>query len=589
MTTAVGPSGASDPEGAQGGLGRGPAGTPPDRPSTELTPPRHRRGKHRRSLIGRRRWPRRALIVANIFTALAILGAGSAYGYVQWRLGQIKRIPVARASGSGQECAEQAHGRCRAALHDARDRLGHAQHQRRRPRSAVRPPSRANDPTASSWCGSHPKTRSLALLSIPRDTLVPIPGYGTTRINTAFNSGTPSLLVSVLDQDFGIQVNHVAVFNFDTFEAVADAVGGVEQYFPTPARDILSTLNIPAAGCYNLSGAQALAFVRSREYQYYLDGQWQYQLFPESDLARIQRQQAFFKALARKAKQVAPTNPIALNDVIAGVTKNLTVDSSFSNSLLLSLAQDFRSANLSTIPSYTYPTQNSVAVPGALDPETQQGAAVIQQWLNVGQTPPPPPKAATPARAPSHDQSGVGQDRGVQRQRCRWAGCSGRPGSVSARLPTPPCRGTSRTSGWLPPRLSTRRTPSPRPPTPGPAGRRGDAGRGLQPCPHRLQPRGRHRPELQWRCGRAPRLGQPGHHPAAPRPRPSPVPPMPEPDGQPGFLLGLRRGLHSAGALSRADAADLRGVSQAGPGSALQPTAIQTGSGRRPPLGCCCG
>ena len=37
---------------------------------------------------------------------------------------------------------------------------------------------------------------------------------------------------AVLDQDFGIQINHVAVFNFDTFEAVADAVGGVEQYFP---------------------------------------------------------------------------------------------------------------------------------------------------------------------------------------------------------------------------------------------------------------------------------------------------------------------------------------------------------------------
>ena len=143
-----------------------------------------------------------------------------------------------------------------------------------------------------------------------------------------------------------------------------------------------------------------MAFVRSREYQYYLDGQWQYQLYPESDLARIQRQQAFVKALARKAKQVAPTNPIALNNIIAGVTKNLIVDSSFSNSLLLSLAQDFRSANLSTIPSYTYPTVNSVAVPGALDPQTQAGAAVIQQWLNVGQPPAPPAQAAasqTPA------------------------------------------------------------------------------------------------------------------------------------------------------------------------------------------------
>jgi polyisoprenyl-teichoic acid--peptidoglycan teichoic acid transferase len=244
-----------------------------------------------------------------------------------------------------------------------------------------------------------PKTKSLAILSIPRDTIEPIPGYGTTRINTAFNTGSPSLLVTVLSQDFGIDVNHVAIFNFDTFRAVADAVGGVEQYFPTPAKDDFSLLSIPSAGCYNLTGDQALAFVRSREYEYYLNGQWNYQLFPESDLARIQRQQSFFKDLVKKAKQVAPTNPFTLNSVISGVTKNLTLDSTFSNSLLLSLAEDFRSADLTTIPSYTYPTVNSTQVPGALDPDTQQGQAVVQQWLNVGQ-PAPAPTSPTPSHAP---------------------------------------------------------------------------------------------------------------------------------------------------------------------------------------------
>jgi hypothetical protein len=126
-----------------------------------------------------------------------------------------------------------------------------------------------------------------------------------------------------------------------------------------------------------------------------LNGQWNYQLYPESDLARIQRQQAFFKSLAKKAKKVAPTNLITLNNVIGAVTKNLTLDKGFSNSLILSLAKDYRSANLSTIPSYTYPVMNSTSVPGALDAETQQGQAVIQQWLNVGQTPAAPNKTAT--------------------------------------------------------------------------------------------------------------------------------------------------------------------------------------------------
>ncbi len=388
MTTRVGSSSASDPEAGLRRLGKD-LQTRADR---KPGPTSSGAGKQRRTLIGRRRWPRRALIAANIFTALAILAAGSAYGYVEWRLGEIQRIPVLGLHVPGSSSQSKSTGSSAPpftmlvigsdtrAINGGNQFGGTTDVQGQRSDSII-------------LVRVNPKSRALALMSIPRDTLVAVPGYGTTRINTAFNSGTPSLLVKVLDQDFGIQINHVVVFNFDTFEAVANAVGGVGQYFPTPARDLFSNLNVPAAGCVNLSGTQALAFVRSREYQYYLNGQWNYQLYPESDLARIQRQQAFVKALARKAKQVAPTNPIALNNIIAGVTKNLIVDSSFSNSLLLSLAQDFRSANLSTIPSYTYPTTNSVAVPGALDPETQQGAAVVQQWLSVGQPPAPPAKA----------------------------------------------------------------------------------------------------------------------------------------------------------------------------------------------------
>ncbi len=358
-----------------------------------------RRGRGSRRLRGRR-WPRRTLIAVNVVTLLAIIGVGGAYGYAQWRLGQIKHVAVKNLVKPGHSAQSQNDG------------------------SSIPPftmlvigsDSRNLGAGGSAAFGSDtsvegqrsdsiilvrvvPKTKSLAILSIPRDTIEPIPGYGTTRINTAFNTGSPSLLVTVLDQDFGIEVNHVAIFNFDTFRAVADAVGGVEQYFPAPAKDSFSLLSIPAAGCYNLTGDQALAFVRSREYQYYLNGQWNYQLFPESDLARIQRQQSFFKDLVKKAKQVAPTNPFTLNSVISGVTKNLTLDSTFSNSLLLSLAEDFRSADLTTIPSYTYPTVNSTEVPGALDPDTQQGQAVIQQWLNVGQ-PAPSATSPTPSHAP---------------------------------------------------------------------------------------------------------------------------------------------------------------------------------------------
>ncbi|HUJ66730.1 MAG TPA: hypothetical protein VLX59_14390, partial [Acidimicrobiales bacterium] len=64
-----------------------------EKASGQEMPARPRGGAHRRHR-NFRRWPRRTLIAANIVTVLALLGAGGAYGYVQWRLGQIKRISV---------------------------------------------------------------------------------------------------------------------------------------------------------------------------------------------------------------------------------------------------------------------------------------------------------------------------------------------------------------------------------------------------------------------------------------------------------------------------------------------------------------
>ena len=388
--------------------------------------------RHRRARGIRRRWPRRVLIGVNLVTALSLLGAGGAYGYVQWRLDQIKRVGVGglHPQGSSSQSRKDGSGIAPFTL------------------LAIGSDTRNLGSGASSAFGSSssvggsrsdsiilirvaPRTRSLALLSIPRDTLVPIPGYGTTRINTAFNSGNPTLLVTVLQQDFGIEVNHVVEFNFDTFQQVADAVGGVQQWFPTPAKDAFSLLNVPA-GCVNLTGLQALGFVRSREYQYYLNGEWHYQLYPESDLARIQRQQAFARDLVRKAKtKFGPTSVIELNNLIGSITRNLTLDKSFGNSLLLSLAQDYRSANLSTIPSYTFPAVNSTSVPGALDPQMAAGQAIVREWLSVGQ---PPPRRAPASSAASSPPTTVVAPSSVAVEVLNGSGVGGQAGTAGQEL-----------------------------------------------------------------------------------------------------------------------------------------------------------
>jgi len=315
------------------------------------------------------------LIVANV-VVLAMLALGaSAFGYVQWRLGQVNRIVVNGLTAVPKPGAPIT---VLAVGSDTRN-LGKG--------------ANAIFGSTDSVTGQRsdtimlvrivPATSSVAIMSIPRDLLVPIAGMGTTRINSAFNSG-PDLLVSTIQQDFGINVNHFMVVNFYSFTQIADSIGGVYQYFPTPARDLYSDLSVPKAGCVLLKGSQALAFVRSREYQYYLDGTWQYQLVPESDLARIQRQQDFIKLAIKKAEQVAPTNPVALNGVIAGVAGSLTVDDNFSSSQLINLASVLRHANAAGIPEWTYPTVNSTEVPGALDPVPSEDQQMVQQFQSYG-------------------------------------------------------------------------------------------------------------------------------------------------------------------------------------------------------------
>jgi LCP family protein required for cell wall assembly len=355
--------------------------------------------------LERRLWPRRTLIIANLVVlALIALGA-SAYGYVHWRLGQVHRVSVAglKPAGQGAQSPPSAAGPPLTILAVGSDTR------------ALGKGSSAIFGAAGAVTGQRsdsimllrvvPATSSIALLSIPRDLLVPVAGTGVTRINATFDSG-PNLLISTIESDLGIDINHFIVVNFYTFTQIANALGGVYQYFPAPARDLFSDLSVPHAGCVLLKGSQALAFVRSREYQYYADGSWQYQLVPESDLARIQRQQDFVKLAIKKAEQVGPTNPLALNGVIGGVTSSLTVDSTFTDSLMLTLAKVLRHANAAGIPDWTYPTVNSVSVAGALDPVPSEDQAMVDQFLHYGLPATQAPASGSPSTTASSSATG---------------------------------------------------------------------------------------------------------------------------------------------------------------------------------------
>jgi LCP family protein required for cell wall assembly len=108
-------------------------------------------------------------------------------------------------------------------------------------------------------------------LSIPRDTLVNIPGYGEQKINAAYYFGGPALAVKVVENFLGIKINHVVEMNFTTFPDLINAMGGV-NYTGGCVYGRLDggssnggyTLRI-TAGTHHLSGEQALALARIRE------------------------------------------------------------------------------------------------------------------------------------------------------------------------------------------------------------------------------------------------------------------------------------------------------------------------------------
>lgn len=131
------------------------------------------------------------------------------------------------------------------------------------------------------------------VLSIPRDLQVDIPGFGRGKINTALQHGE-DFMVQAVERLTGLNVNHYVLVNFVGFQRLVDALGGVPICINRPMVDSLARLNLPEAGCYNLKGGQALAFVRAR----HIEGD------NIPDFSRISRQQLFMRALLDKALSI---------------------------------------------------------------------------------------------------------------------------------------------------------------------------------------------------------------------------------------------------------------------------------------------
>jgi LCP family protein required for cell wall assembly len=310
-------------------------------------------------------WPQRLLIVFNSGLVLVAIIATSAFGYFYWKFGEIPTIDILGLDDTdapsdpqnfllvGSDTRAFADGETNTAAFGANTG-----------------PARAD---TIMLVRVDPRSHHAWVVSFPRDLFVPISGTGRSdRINTAYSGGADRLVQTIKD-NFDVPIHHYAEINFRGLEQMVDAVGGVKVYLPSPVRDWDTTVRPPrnqtgllilSTGCVTLHGDQALAYVRSRHFQYQEpDGSWQ---GLEGDLDRNKRQQDFVRRTLRAALSKGFTNPARINRLANAASGNLRFSDSLNLSELVKLGRNFRSLSPDAMTQLALPVKDGTRILGGL-------------------------------------------------------------------------------------------------------------------------------------------------------------------------------------------------------------------------------
>jgi LCP family protein required for cell wall assembly len=239
-----------------------------------------------------------------------------------------------------------------------------------------------------------PDRNAIALLSLPRDLKVEIPGYGTNKLNAAYSFGGPKLTLQTVKQLTGVDPNHLVNVDFTGFARAVNAIGCVyvdvdRRYFIAPNSGT-SEINLQP-GYQALCGFDALSFARYRH--------------TDNDIVRAARQQAFLREARAK---LPPSRLIEDRDKLLNIFAHYTSSDVTKPSQLLELLKlffDLRGAQIKEIhftgtlgPSYVTATSSEIHT-------------AVNQLLGVQGTPGPagssakPNKPVTPQQPPDHTKA----------------------------------------------------------------------------------------------------------------------------------------------------------------------------------------
>ena len=167
--------------------------------------------------------------------------------------------------------------------------------------------------------------KTIKCLTIPRDTAVAIPGHrGLHKINAAHEFGDNELTMQTIKERFGLDTDYYVTLDFESFQKVVDAIGGVDVMVHKNLNydDNWGNLHVHLKpGMQHLNGYKAMGYVRIRH--------------SDSDIMRSERQHEFIEAL--RSKITDPRNFMHLPDVMNAVTKDL--HSNLDMTAMLSIAK----------------------------------------------------------------------------------------------------------------------------------------------------------------------------------------------------------------------------------------------------------
>ncbi|MDR1621085.1 MAG: LCP family protein [Synergistaceae bacterium] len=159
-------------------------------------------------------------------------------------------------------------------------------------------------------------TRSIRMLSIPRDSRVRIPGRGWDKINHAYAYGGLELLKATVMNLFNVGIHYFVVVNYDSFPRIVDLLGGididVEKKLVYTDYSAKLFINIPK-GQQHMTGKTLLEYVRFRH-------------DPLGDIGRVQRQQKVVSILMEKFKSVSiiPKLPSLVGEIVSGLNTDIS-------------------------------------------------------------------------------------------------------------------------------------------------------------------------------------------------------------------------------------------------------------------------